>query len=75
MQKNDKGWTSSTFAAADGRRDTAELLLQHGADVNAKTDKGWTALMCTAWNGHRETAELLTTLPHNLIKEKLNDLI
>jgi uncharacterized protein len=47
-------------AAAAGRKLGAiRLLLERGADVNAKQEGGWTVLHAAAQNGERETAELL----------------
>ena len=40
-------------------RDTAEVLLQHGADVNAKDNKVRTSLSNAALNSKRDTVELL----------------
>lgn len=39
--------------------ETARLLVEHGADVNAKTEDGWTALTAAAQTGHAQTARLL----------------
>lgn len=58
-------WTVLMEVVDEGITEVAELLLKHGADVNAKSYsddkffKGWTALMCAAWNGNTEMAELL----------------
>ena len=49
------GFTPLHFAAT---KEIAELLINEGADVNAK-DKGWTPLYHAAWRGHKEVAELL----------------
>ena len=47
------------WAAWEGHTEIAELLLKHGAEVNAKDNNGETALMDAARNGHTETANLL----------------
>ncbi|MDE6350804.1 MAG: ankyrin repeat domain-containing protein [Treponemataceae bacterium] len=44
------------FAAAYGYNDITKLLIEAGADVNAKTVDGWTALMCAT---DQRTADLL----------------
>ena len=41
------------------RAETVRLLLDHGADVNARTDDGWTALIAAATRGNAETVRLL----------------
>ncbi len=46
-------------AAEHGQTAAAELLLNHGADVNARHHRGWSALMHAAWNGKPGTVELL----------------
>ena len=46
--------------AADARRyEIMKLLIEKGADVNAKKDDGTTALMCAAWRGKKEIVKLL----------------
>jgi len=42
-----------------GHVDVLELLLAHGADVNAKTEKGQTAISLAKEKGHTEIVELL----------------
>jgi ankyrin repeat protein len=52
------GMTALMYAAQNGHLETAKLLIDKGADVNAK-DYGMTALMYAAQNGHLEIANLL----------------
>jgi cytohesin len=47
------------LAAEKGWNDMVELLLEHGADMDARDWKGWTLLRLAIKNGHRETAEIL----------------
>ncbi|HTB19487.1 MAG TPA: ankyrin repeat domain-containing protein [Bryobacteraceae bacterium] len=47
-------------AAAAGRsRDAVRVLLEHGADVNARQEGGWTALHAASQNGDVEMVRLL----------------
>lgn len=47
-------------AATAGRRgEIVELLLDHGADVNAPTGQGWTALHLAAHGGYLELVDVL----------------
>lgn len=47
-------------AAAGGRsRESVRLLMEHGADVNARQEGGWTALHAAAQNGDVEMVRLL----------------
>lgn len=47
------GATPLILAVSEGHRDTAMLLLEAGADVDAQDDSGWTALARAAYFGHR----------------------
>ena len=47
------------FAARDGYIDTAELLLNHGADINALVADGKNALGLAIFNGHYDLASML----------------
>jgi ankyrin repeat protein len=47
------------WAARGGHVETAELLLDRGADANAVDDEEHTPLIMAAMNGHRQTAEVL----------------
>ncbi len=53
------GDTPLDVAAQTGNMEMAELLLTHGADVNAKANAGWTALHWAAYWQHPAMAELL----------------
>jgi ankyrin repeat protein len=46
-------------AAAAGRTDNVRLLLDKGADVNARTDNGQTSLMLAAKSAKKDTVKLL----------------
>jgi ankyrin repeat protein len=47
------------LAAQSGRIDVVRLLIEHGADVNAKGMGGFTALHVAAGKGYRDIVELL----------------
>ena len=53
------GSTALGHAAKHGHNEIAELLIENGADVSAKSLKGLTPLHYAAVNGHKEIAELL----------------
>jgi len=54
-------------AAAAGRnREAVRLLLEHGADVNARQEGGWTALHSASQNGDVEMARLLIAAGANV---------
>jgi len=58
--RDDNGDTPLLWAAMRGNRAIADLLLAHGADVNARdTAHGATPLHMAVRNGHRAVAELL----------------
>jgi ankyrin repeat protein len=48
-----------TWSATMGQTEAAELLLQHGADINGRNRDGNTALHLAVFLGRAETAELL----------------
>ena len=53
------GVSPLSWAALLGKTEIAELLIQKGADVNARNRDGGTALHGAAFLGHADTAELL----------------
>ena len=60
MRRVDDGWTPLHSAAHWGHKETVELLINKGANVNAKDSKHKeTPLYNAASAGHRQVAELL----------------
>ena len=53
------GWRALHWAACEGHADVIEVLLKHGANVNAKDNGGWTALHWAAKLGHADVVEVL----------------
>jgi ankyrin repeat protein len=53
------GLTALMYAALHGRLDNVQLLLQHGADVNAANSRGCTALIAAAQTTNTAVAQLL----------------
>jgi len=44
LEFNPNGWTALHYVVEEGILESAEWLLQHGADPNRKDKSGWTAL-------------------------------
>ena len=71
-QDPQSGSTMLSIAALMGHTEIVALLLEHGADVNAKSRDGGTALHAAAFLGRVETVKLLlekgadTTLQNNM---------
>ncbi|EAX83071.1 ankyrin repeat protein, putative [Trichomonas vaginalis G3] len=59
MKKNNNGQTVLHKAACYNSKETAELLISHGININEKNNYGETALHITAENNSKEIAELL----------------
>lgn len=61
--KTEEGITPVMMAAQNGNTEIIEILIEHGANVNATSNeraiKGYTALMLAAQNGHPEIANIL----------------
>ena len=57
--KGSDGMTPLHVAAALGQKDTVQLLLAKGADVNAKSNDGETPLQVAAITNSKDVAELL----------------
>ena len=53
------GGTPLYWAAVNGHKEVADLLLANKAAVNAKDNLGWTPLRCAAVMGQKDVAELL----------------
>ena len=65
------GFTALMQASALGKFDMFKILIDAGADVNAKDNKGATALIRASWEGNLELAELL--LKHGADVNARND--
>lgn len=57
--KHDVGWTALIYAAQARCKECVQVLLDHGADVNAAGRDSQTALLQAAQNNDRELVELL----------------
>jgi ankyrin repeat protein len=64
--KDDDGCTALMSAARDGRLANTQILLQHGADVNAVNYKGYSALIIAAQTTNTAVAQLLLDSGANL---------
>ena len=57
--RNSRGCTALHWACWNGNRDIAELLLDHGADIEARSFIYATPLIWACWNGHLSITKLL----------------
>ncbi len=56
----DSGTSPLDLAACYGLKDIAELLIEHGVDINRKDNKtGWSSLMCAVFYRHYDMVEYL----------------
>ncbi len=53
------GWTPLHVACEKGHASVVRLLLERGADVNARDGKGRTALVLAGQQGHKDVVRLL----------------
>lgn len=56
---NHDGWTPLHYAATDGHEEVARLLIEKGADVDARSPNQTTPMMMAAWRGHIHTVKVL----------------
>jgi len=66
------GWTPLHYAASSPQVSVVELMLQHGADIDAQAPNGNTALMMAARYGEEDSVSLLLARGAN--KRLLNEL-
>jgi uncharacterized protein len=59
INAKDGGLTLLTKAATEGYLKTAKLLIDKGADVNARSNEGTSALMAASMAGYTKIVELL----------------
>lgn len=57
--RDNNGFDALLSAAAQGKTDAVELLLERGAALESKNGSGLTALMVSACNGHYDTSRSL----------------
>ncbi|EAY03873.1 hypothetical protein TVAG_443610 [Trichomonas vaginalis G3] len=71
-KKNKNGETAFYTAARNNRKEIAELLISHGADINEKKNKnGETAFYTAARNNRKEIAELLISHGADINEKKI----
>src|SRR5262249_28446777 len=61
-----RGQTALMWAASEGNAVAAELLVEAGADVNAKSKNGFTSLLFAVRNGYGDVAKVLLSHTANV---------
>ena len=56
-QEPNKGQTALMWAASEGHTAAAEMLIEFGADIKAKSKGGFTPLLFAVRNGHKQTVQ------------------
>lgn len=64
---NRADWTPLHYAAAGGRDDIVRLLLEKGAEIDARSPNRTTPLMIAAYEGHDSTVKLLLERGANIM--------
>ena len=72
VNANRSGWPALMYAAGNGKTNIVKLLLDKGANIEAKNIYGSTALIIAAYNGHADVVTLLLAKGAN-IEAKDND--
>lgn len=63
--KTEEGWTALMFATQEGRFEIVELLINCGAEVNAKNEDGETALTVAEKKDYSEIVQLMKETREN----------
>jgi len=66
VKENWKGQTALMWAAGEGHTYTAKSLVEHGADVQARSKGGFTPLLFAVRNAHIDTVRYLVTVGANV---------
>ena len=72
INRDGNEWSALHYAAFAGQEDLARLLMQKGANINAKSTNGSTVLMMAAHEGKEKIAALL--IEAGVIRGERNDL-
>ena len=69
VSDTDTGWTALLRAASKGQEAIVRLLVEEGADIEARSSNGSTALMCAAEGTYESVVELLLNSGANVHAE------